>query len=219
MWLQNQAVSLIFSTLLMAWHQITSLRPVAIWHWSQASCRSPQPGEAGVSRKPPRISLTVGCVVGAHGSFARWTRLWGRILWVTDAANIRISLLAYCRCTLCHTKPTKTCHFFWFALFFPVRQRAQWMHSEDLSTWSPLWQLLPYLLKPAQNQNECGIFQDRVLPDLFRPAQMLSVTVFQWEYQQMLLTRLSGQIMFLRFNCAAGFCVSNMVTLSSYHSF
>lgn len=52
---------------------------------------------AGVSGKPPGVSLTVGCVGGAHSRFW-WTTARSQSRGGTDTAYIRISLLARCTC-------------------------------------------------------------------------------------------------------------------------
>lgn len=67
-----------------------------------ASCLGPQRAAAQVSPKNlPRVSLTVGCVVGVTPPDERHCSVKP---WEKQAAYIRISLLAYCTYTLCQIK-------------------------------------------------------------------------------------------------------------------
>lgn len=80
---------------------------------------------AGVSGKPPGVSLTVGCVGGAHSRFW-WTTARSRSRGGTDTAYIRISLLARCTCE----SPTLFVNCTWIVLKFSHAYHLQklWAH-------------------------------------------------------------------------------------------
>lgn len=115
------------------------------WHLNQALMHGPQRAVKQVSpEKPPSVSLTVGCVSGAHG--------------YKQTAYIRISLLAYCTYTLCQIKYrpqgmlsiSLICTFFLYVQQPAFRKSEHIISFHDIPTFSHQKEL---------NQILCPIYQ------------------------------------------------------------
>lgn len=162
----------------MALYQITSLTPVLLGVQSRPHAWAPESSRAGVSRKPPSVSLTVAWEDVSVGPTIWWSRRRSRVSGETGAACIRISLRPYCTYTVCHIKfrpPAMLSLFLMYFFFFPLYEKTHSIHSENVSTWSVLMEfhravIKSYLIK-TKDMSKCSffLFQVREFHDLFNP--------------------------------------------------